>query len=81
VLPFWYIIVSDLKKKLGEDFWEEVPLSRGGTWAGAILPSGGQIPPGELPSQRGKPSSSSFQQLSHLGGSYLHQPLQHHHLI
>ena len=46
-------------KKSWEDFRDEEPPSRGGTWAGAIVPSGGQIPPGELPSRRGKPSSSS----------------------
>jgi hypothetical protein len=38
------------RKKTREDFWDEAPPSRDGTWAGAILLSGGAIPPGKLPS-------------------------------
>ena len=38
---------------------DEAPPSRGGTWAGALLPSGGAILPGELPFRKGKSSSSS----------------------
>jgi hypothetical protein len=68
-------------KKVGEDFRDEAPPSRGGTWVGALLPSGGQIPPEELPSQRGKPSSSSSPTTLPSWGSNLHQPLQQHHLI
>ena len=57
---FWYISHFDLEKKSEEDFRDEAPPSWGGTWAGALLPSGA-IPPGELPSRRGKSSSSSSQ--------------------
>src|SRR5215216_4985542 len=55
---FWYISHFDLEKK-GEDFRDGAPPSRGGTWAGALLPFGRATPPGELPSRRGKSSSSS----------------------
>ena len=56
-------------KKSEEVFQDEVPPPRGGTWAGALLPSGGAIPPGELPSRRGKSKpSSSPTPLSSLGG-------------
>ena len=55
---FWYISHFDLKK--GEHFREEAPSCRGGTWAGALLPSGRAIPQGKLPSRRGPSSSSSL---------------------
>ena len=64
-----------------EDFQDEASPPRGGTWAGALLPSGGAIPPGELPSRRGKSSSSSSPTtLPSWGGlssstSSQHQPL------
>jgi hypothetical protein len=68
-------------KKSREDFRDEAPPSRGGTWAGALLPSGGQIPPGNFPPGGGNHRHHHHQPLSHLGGSYLNQPLQQHHLI
>jgi hypothetical protein len=47
------------RKKSEEDFRDKAPPSRGGTWAGAILLSGGAIPPGILPSGRGKSKPST----------------------
>ena len=55
---FWYISHFDLEK-IRQDFRDGGPPSRGGTWAGALLSFGGAIPPGELPSRRGKSLSSS----------------------
>jgi Asp-tRNA(Asn)/Glu-tRNA(Gln) amidotransferase A subunit family amidase len=47
------------KKNYREDFRDKAPPSRGGTWAGAILLSDGAIPPGILPSGRGKSKPST----------------------
>jgi len=55
---FWYISHFDLEK-IRRGLRNEAPPSRGGTWAGALLPYGGAISSGELPSRRGKSSSSS----------------------
>ena len=58
-------------EKIREYFRDEAPLSRGRTWARALLPSGGVILPGELPSRRGKSSSSSSPTtLPSWGGQY-----------
>jgi hypothetical protein len=48
-----------LEKKSREDFQDEAPPSRGRTWAGALLLSGGAIPSGKLPSGRGKSKPST----------------------
>ena len=70
LLPiFWYISHFDLEK-IRRGHSDEVPPPRGRTWAGALLPSGGAILPEELPSRRGKSSSSSS---PHLGEGNLHQ--------
>ena len=47
------------RKKIREHFRDFPPPSRGGTRAGALLLSGGAIPPGKLPSGRGKSKPSS----------------------
>ena len=78
---FWYIVIFDLEKKSEEDFRNEAPPPRGGTWVGALLPSGGAILPGELPSRRGKSKlSSSPTPLLSLGGQSSSN-LQRHHLL
>ena len=62
---FWYISHFDLEKIRRRLSRRSAPL-RGATWAGALLPSGRAISPGELPSRRGKskPSSSPTTLLS-----------------
>ena len=77
---FWYISAFDLKN-YREDFRDEAPPSRGRTWAGPILLSGGAILPGILPSGRGKSKPSTSPTISHRGRTNLHQHLHQHHLI
>ena len=77
---FWYICHFDLENIR---IWlsDQALPSRGGTWAGACLCSGGAIPPGELPSRRGKSSSSSSPTTLPSWGGQSHQHIQQHHLI
>ena len=57
--PSFCYIRSFALKNYREDFRDETPPSRGRTWAGSILLSGGAIPPGILPSGRGKSKPST----------------------
>ena len=77
---FWYISDFDLKK-LREYFRDGAPPCRGGTWAGALLPSGGAISSGNFPPGGRNHRHHHHQQLSHLGEGNLHQHLQQHYLI
>ena len=56
---FSYMNPFALEKKSIEDFRDEAPPSRGGTWAGELLLSGLVISSGILPSGRGKSKSST----------------------
>ena len=77
---FWYISHFVLEKIRG-GLRVEAPPSRGGTWAGALLPSGERFRRGNFPPGGGNHRHHHHQKLSHLGEGYLHQHLQQHHLL